>query len=128
MIHDRAIISSHDYSFFNLKDSKFEDNVIIGDSGIIYQDNSRRNIYYKDIGNGTFEKGETLQSVIETVTIQRNNMSYGGNLVKVINSNLYFENVAFVENDIFSKSGGIHMSYSRVEIQNSIFDVRNMSD
>jgi hypothetical protein len=52
-------------------------------------------------------------------------MLYGGNLIKIINSNLLVDTINVYKNNIFSKSGGIHMSYSNVNIKNSVFDINN---
>ena len=60
--------------------------------------------------------------------INKTEMYYGGNAIKIINSNMVFNELKLEENSIFSKSGGIHMSYSNVNISNSIFNVKNTSD
>jgi hypothetical protein len=55
-------------------------------------------------------------------------MFYGGNLIKVVNSNLIVNKTRMYMNDVVSKSGGIHLSYSNVEVYNSEFNVDNSSD
>lgn len=107
-------------------DSKFLENDIIGDAGIFYNDNGRINKYYQGTTNGldVFKRGELRQSVFENVEVRDNNMTYGGNLFKIVNSNLLLDKVYLVSNDIFSKSGGVQMVYSNVEVVDSTFDMQ----
>lgn len=54
-------------------------------------------------------------------------MELGGNLIKIIETNLLVNNTQFFSNDIYQKSGGIHAMYSDLTISHSQFDVRNTS-
>jgi hypothetical protein len=56
-VQERAIIIAMDYSFFTLEDTIFDTNEIIGDAGIIQQDNSRNNKFYNG-STMTFELGQ----------------------------------------------------------------------
>ena len=130
LVEDRAIISTHDYSFFEMSDCDFTNNEAIGDSGIIFQDNSRNNKYYTGFENGLsiFGDRDDHLSTIKNVKIIKTDMFYGGNIIKVVNSNMIIENVTMEDNNIYSKSGGIHMSYSNINLTNSLFDVKNDTD
>jgi hypothetical protein len=55
-------------------------------------------------------------------------MSLGGNMIKIVETNLLIDSVEFIQNDIYQKTGGVHAMYSDLVIQNSEFDVRNQSD
>jgi hypothetical protein len=131
LMHHRALIYTDHFSRFQLDFSNFTDNRAVFDSALIYMDgppyweswtHSREDTdspYTNYFEVFPFWHMWDMRSYIYEVRITGTTMENGGSIISVVNANLDIIRLYMLQNEMFSKHGGITMFGAVVEISNS---------
>lgn len=63
-------------------------------------------------------------SSIRNCHFHGNHMEYGGNLIKIVGSSLDVDSCLFTQNLMKTKSSGINLMYSSLNLRKSVFDMK----